>query len=473
MHLSGKRVATSDRDIQTALPPRWAGRAVYGSVVLASAVATGLVVCQYAFDLLPALQLPGPVWAICAFLFLIVLVQGLLLAVIMHQRHTPARRALQAAAHYRALCDLSPDMITRHDADGRICYASPAVMGLLGYTPQMLLGYAPLDLVHADDLAAFRTMRTAVRNGQAVELEVRLRHADGHYVWTAVHVSPVPGGRGNAAGTVAVCHDITAMKTRESQLLAACGQAEATNQAKTLFFANMSHELRTPLNAILGFSDVMIQELFGPLGASRYMEYSRLIHESGSHLLELVNSVLDLSKIEAGKLEILEEVFDLAPVVDSALRFVRLAAERAEVRLVTDIDPAAAEICADRRALGQMLVNLFSNAVKFTPAGGEVCLTARRRDAGIEIAVSDTGSGIAPADLKRLGRPFEQTRDAAGKEGTGLGLALVKAYAAMHGGDVILQSAPGVGTTVRLVFPHGAVKSCAYPPSVSPLRTVA
>lgn len=474
MHLSGKRVATSDREIQTALPSRWVGGAVYGIIVPVSAAGAVLAFSQYAFNLIPALQLPGPVWAVIALLFFIVFLQGGLIGLMMHQRRKRPGLSLQLAARYRALCDISPDMITRHDADGRIRYASPATAALLGYAPEALVGRAPTDLVHAEDLAAFQTMRNALVAGQTAELEMRLRRADASYVWVAAHVCPVPGRRRNHAGTVAVCRDITAVKERESQLIAACGQAEAANQAKTLFFAHMSHELRTPLNAILGFSDVMVQEMFGPLGASRYMEYSRLIHESGSHLLELINSVLDLSKIEAGKLEILEEEFDLAPVVESALRFIRLAAERAGVRLVTDIDPAAAEIRADRRALGQMLINLFSNAVKFTPTGGEVCLTARRRDTGIEIAVSDTGSGIAPADLKRLGRPFEQTRDAAGKEGTGLGLALVKAYAAMHGGDVILQSALGVGTTVRLVFPHGVVKSSVYPPHAVPaLRTVA
>lgn len=251
-------------------------------------------------------------------------------------------------------------------------------------------------------------------------------------------------------------------------------EAETANASKTAFLANMSHELRTPLNAILGFSEVMIQQMFGPLGASRYMEYSRLIHESGSHLLELINSVLDLSKIEAGKLEIMEEAFDLNDCVDQVLHFVRIAAERAEIHLVIDIDPAAAEVFADRRAVGQMLINLFSNAVKYTPAGGEVCLTARRREKGIEIAVSDTGTGIAPADIRRLGKPFEQTRSASGKEGTGLGLALVKAYAQLHGGEVILQSVVGVGTTVRLIFPRGACAgSTATSAAPEGLRTVA
>ncbi len=147
--------------------------------------------------------------------------------------------------------------------------------------------------------------------------------------------------------------------------------AMSASRAKSRFLANMSHELRTPLNAIIGFSEVMSREMFGPVGP-RYQEYSRLIHESGSHLLELINGVLDMSKIEAGKFELAEEVCDLDEIVASAVRFVRLAAERGRVALKTEIAPEAHMIFADRRAIKQVLVNLLSNGVKYTPAGGEV-----------------------------------------------------------------------------------------------------
>jgi len=222
----------------------------------------------------------------------------------------------------------------------------------------------------------------------------------------------------------------------------------------------MSHELRTPLNAIIGFSEVMTREMFGSLGP-RYQEYSRLIHESGAHLLDLINSVLDMSKIEAGKFELHEELFDLEETAESAVRFLNMPAERAGVAVKLQVAPGARLVFADRRAVKQILVNLLSNGVKYTPPGGEVRVTARAPDAGlgIEIIVSDNGTGISRQDLDRLGRPFEQVENAEtrAKEGTGLGLALVKSLAQMHGGDAQIDSVLGEGTTVAVRLPHAAV----------------
>jgi cell cycle sensor histidine kinase DivJ len=221
----------------------------------------------------------------------------------------------------------------------------------------------------------------------------------------------------------------------------------------------MSHELRTPLNAIIGFSEVMAHEMFGALGSPRYLEYSRLIHESGNHLLELINGILDMSKIEAGKFELSEEVFDLAEVAEASVRFLKLPAERAGVAIKTAIAPGAKLIFADKRAIKQILVNLLSNGVKFTPRGGEVRVRAALDGRGIEIAVADTGMGISKKDLERLGKPFEQVEDehVRGKEGTGLGLSLVKALTAMHGGEAVLESTLGEGTVVRISLPYAAV----------------
>jgi cell cycle sensor histidine kinase DivJ len=220
----------------------------------------------------------------------------------------------------------------------------------------------------------------------------------------------------------------------------------------------MSHELRTPLNAIIGFSEVMTREIFGPVGSARYQEYARLIHESGGHLLELINGVLDMSKIEAGKFELYEELFDLEEAASSAIRFVSHAAERGGVAVTLKIAPEAKAIFADKRAVKQMLVNLISNGVKFTPRGGSVTVTAHVKD-GIILAVSDTGTGIAKSDLEKLGKPFAQVEGARtrAKEGTGLGLALVKALAGMHGGGMVMQSALGEGTTVLLRLPYAMV----------------
>jgi cell cycle sensor histidine kinase DivJ len=203
----------------------------------------------------------------------------------------------------------------------------------------------------------------------------------------------------------------------------------------------------------------MSHEMFGPLGGPRYLEYSRLVHESGGHLLELINSILDMSKIEAGKFELTEEIFDLLETVNAAARFVKIQAERAGVLLKTLVAPDAQMIFADQRAVKQVLVNLLSNGVKFTPRGGAVTVAVTRDRCGIEIAVSDTGVGISPKDLERLGEPFEQVEGEhrRTKEGTGLGLALVKAFAEMHGGEAQMESLLGEGTTVRVRLPYGAV----------------
>ena len=228
--------------------------------------------------------------------------------------------------------------------------------------------------------------------------------------------------------------------------------ADANATGKSRFLANMSHELRTPLNAIMGFSDIMKTKMFGDLPA-RYAEYAELIHESGRHLTDLINDVLDMSKIEAERYTLTREVFDAREAVNAALRLVRLQADDAGVVLrgLSPSDPLMVD--ADRRALKQIVLNLVSNALKFTPRGGSVTVTAQPVRGQFELVVSDTGVGIAKDDLERLGRPFEQAGDAEHKaQGTGLGLSLVQAFARLHGGEMNIESelGEGVAVTVRL-----------------------
>jgi cell cycle sensor histidine kinase DivJ len=264
---------------------------------------------------------------------------------------------------------------------------------------------------------------------------------------------------GKPADIVAVTRDISERKLQELALIEARDAAQEASTAKSRFLANMSHELRTPLNAVIGFSEVMTHEMFGPVGSPRYLEYARLIHESGSHLLELINGILDMSKIEAGKFDLSEELFDLEDVGGQAVRFVKMQSDRKGVGLKIAIANDAKTIFADKRAIKQMLINLVTNGVKFTPRGGEVRVKAYRDAGGIAIAVSDTGVGISAADLKRLGKPFEQAEGALTRtqEGTGLGLALVKALSSMHGGEARIDSTLGEGTTVTLQLPYAAV----------------
>jgi cell cycle sensor histidine kinase DivJ len=230
------------------------------------------------------------------------------------------------------------------------------------------------------------------------------------------------------------------------------GQAEAQARAKSRFLANMSHELRTPLNAIIGFSDIMRAKMFGEL-PGKYGEYAELIHESGRHLMDLINDILDVSKIEAERYTLSREVFDAREAVNAALRLMRLQADDAGVQLRGVLTSSPLVVDADRRALKQIVLNLVSNALKFTPREGSVTVTIGAVGGAFELVVADTGVGIAKEDLERLGRPFEQAGDTAQKaQGTGLGLSLVKALARLHGGELVIESALGEGAafTVRL-----------------------
>ncbi len=439
------------------------GRPAVVRAGLAAGAALVVVAGVQALGALPASRLlyPGalPLWEIYACSMLAALVQAVLIAAAAQDRQRAAdAAAAQGAAMYRFLADNAMDLITRHSPDGRIRFASPATSALLGRLPDEIIGQAMPNIVHPDDLDAVQAaLMESSYHGRAGSAEVRLRHREGHFVWAEIRCRPARESAGEPADIVAVTRDISQRKAQEAALVEARDAALAANRAKSRFLANMSHELRTPLNAIIGFSEVMTREMFGPVGP-RYQEYSRLIHESGAHLLDLINSVLDMSKIEAGKFELAEELFDLGDVAESAVRFLRIPAERAGVALKLDIAPSARLVFADRRAVKQILVNLLSNGVKYTPPGGTVTVTARP-EKGIEITVRDTGTGISKTDLERLGQPFEQVENAEvrAKEGTGLGLALVKALAALHGGEAVLASALGEGTSVTVRLPNAAV----------------
>ncbi|WP_337188902.1 ATP-binding protein [Phenylobacterium sp.] len=235
-------------------------------------------------------------------------------------------------------------------------------------------------------------------------------------------------------------------------------RAEQASQAKSDFLANMSHELRTPLNAINGFSEIMAGEMYGPMGDARYRDYARDILSSGQHLLALINDILDMSKIEAGKLALRFEPVCLEEIAEDALRLVRNRADAAGLSLVLDFVDLP-DVEADHRALKQVLLNLLSNAIKFTPRGGRVTVRAELRDdplgQRVRIGVQDTGIGISPQDLERLARPFEQVESQHSKttQGTGLGLALTKSLVEMHGGLLDLKSAPGQGTLASFALP--------------------
>ncbi|HET8728133.1 MAG TPA: sensor histidine kinase [Alphaproteobacteria bacterium] len=244
----------------------------------------------------------------------------------------------------------------------------------------------------------------------------------------------------------------------QEELRAAKETAETANRAKSRFLASMSHELRTPLNAILGFSEVIRDQMFGPIGQRRYVEYAKDIHDSGGHLLDLVNDVLDLSKIEAGKFELYLETVSVGRSIEEAANLLARRAEERGIELVRHNDPQLAPIQADRRALKQMLLNLLSNALKFTPNGGRITIAARQENGMVAVIVADTGIGIPAHDLEKVMLPFEESgrRRPDDAQGAGLGLPIVKALIEMHHGRLQLDSVEGRGTTATLYFPGSA-----------------
>ncbi|MGZ5921205.1 MAG: sensor histidine kinase [Rhizomicrobium sp.] len=230
--------------------------------------------------------------------------------------------------------------------------------------------------------------------------------------------------------------------------------AEGSNMAKANFLANMSHELRTPLNAILGFSEIIKSAAFGPIG-SNYREYAGDIHSSGAHLLSLINEVLDLSKLEAGQFELVEQHVNLVDLVESSTRFVEPQAQKGHVGLSHSIEPAVSLIRADERRMRQILINILANAVKFTPPGGQVGLAVRRTGKGLLIQISDTGIGIPADKIEMAMEPFSQVEAGANRhyQGTGLGLPLAKRLVELHGGSLSLESEVSLGTVVSILLP--------------------
>jgi signal transduction histidine kinase len=227
------------------------------------------------------------------------------------------------------------------------------------------------------------------------------------------------------------------------------------SRAKSDFLARMSHELRSPLNAILGFSEVIADRVFGAEGVERYQDYARNIHEAGGHLLELINDILDLSKVEAGELHLTLEPIELKELIKGSVLLMTPIAEKRGVQLVVDLGRSPLSLVADRRRLRQMVVNLVSNAIKFTLAGGTVMVTAHQDQGNIVIDVADSGIGMTPEQVKVALQPFGQvaTDSPYAQVGTGLGLPIVESLVKLHGGRLDINSTPNVGTTATLTLP--------------------
>ena len=246
----------------------------------------------------------------------------------------------------------------------------------------------------------------------------------------------------------------TELSDANEKYLAEKQRAEAANKAKSEFLANMSHELRTPLNAILGFSEILLAGMFGPVGSPKYEEYAKDIHESGKHLLNVINDILDMSKIEAGQMKIRCETIDLCPLIEESMRLTAIPAEEKNITVEQRVEPGLS-VVADRRAIKQILLNILSNAVKFTDDGGRIALRARQVEGAVIVSIVDTGIGIPKSALGKIGNPFEQVQSqyAKSKGGSGLGLAISRSLVALHGGSLKIRSREGQGTVVSLRIP--------------------
>jgi cell cycle sensor histidine kinase DivJ len=405
------------------------------------------------------------------------------LAVMVQLVHRHSQSSVRAGEdRYRLLAENATDMITQHDEKGRVLFASFAAQQLFGESAQKIAGDGLFERVHVADRPAYLTaLSRSFVNNEPIAVEFRIRRAGGvepaRYVWVEMRCRPLRAEDTalDRPGIVAVTRDISDRKAQEAEVLRTRDEAESASMAKTQFLANMSHELRTPLNAVIGFSEILNQELFGAIGEARYRDYARLIHESGQHLLNVVNDILDMSKIEAGKFKIVKEPFDVASLVKSCCELMRHTAEQRSLSLIMDVSPGIPELPADKRACKQMLINLISNAIKFTDPGGWVRVSARRVDQTVEFTVADNGIGIAEADLPKLGKPFVQANNSYDRsyDGAGLGLSVVKGLARLHGGRLELNSSLGRGTNATIVLPLEGTGESERAPMEQPAASAA
>ena len=383
----------------------------------------------------------------------------------------------RASRRIRGILTSMVDAVVTIDARGRIETFNPAAERMFGYTEAEVVGKSVGILIpetyrmdHDRYMSGYRPDVGSRIIGNDREVLALRRDGTTFPMNLAVSELRLDGtqkdgdqkdgdGSGGPRVFVGVIRDITKRKQQEAEILASKSQAEMANRAKSEFLANMSHELRTPLNAIIGFSEILDSEFFGKLN-ERQKSCAKDIHDGGKHLLDIVNAVLDMSKIEAGRYELTEEVIDPGEAMAQCVMMVRDRAQSNGVELRNTLAGGIPNVWVDRRAFKQVLLNLLSNAVKFTPAGGSVTVSAGiGEDGGLSLTVADTGIGIAKEFMEHLFQPFRQADNSASRqyEGTGLGLSISKNFMELHGGSLTCTSELGVGTTMTVRLPADRV----------------
>jgi len=366
----------------------------------------------------------------------------------------------QSEERYRDLYENAPNAYCSISyKNGAILQFNHGLCQLLGFEAEEIESMSVFDL-YADTLEGLPKAKQIFENvksgGLINEPELQMRKKNGDVIWVSISVNPIHDKSGKVVESRTIVTDINKRKLAEEAMKKAKQEADEASQTKSRFLAHMSHELRTPLNAIIGFSDSIRQKTFGEIGNEKYEEYVGNIHESGEHLLDLINDILDVSAIEAGRLELNESAVDIREASSASFRLVNARAEQGDVVLKNELTSDLPRIYADERRIKQILVNLLVNAVKFTPPGGTVTLGGGLDgDGALFLHVSDTGVGIAEDDLPKAIEPFSPlTVSLSGeREGTGLGLNLSRSLVQLHGGQLELESEKDVGTKVIVRLP--------------------
>ncbi len=401
-----------------------------------------------------AVELP-PIW-----LSMLALIYAISVAWrIQASRDGENERLVNENINLATISQSTTDLITRNCRNGSTLFASPAARALTGVGPKELIGAGLFEKTHLQDRIIFlKAISDAVHTGRNQTCEIRIRYkgvADQLWKKTRIVIRLTSNIETGATEVICTIRDISLESDLKAELEKVSKRSDQFSQSQRQFLAKMSHELRTPLNAVVGFSDVLQQELFGSLPHERHHEYVNLIHESGQHLLCVVNDLLDISRIEAGKYELALSTFDFDSVVASTINMLQPLAAKKSIELTYDVNSGLDEITADRRSCQQILINLVTNAIKFSHHGGKVLIKVKPFGRSFKIQVLDEGVGIASDFLPKIGEPFLQadTGNSREFEGSGLGVSIVKGLVDLHHGEFKIQSTEGAGTTVTVTLP--------------------
>jgi len=396
------------------------------------------------------------------------------------QRHNHAEETRKR--RYKVLAETLGDLVAFLDRTGGVDFVSANCEAMLGLAPRELQGRGFFEHIHVADRPAFlKAIADAALCEATIVVTLRLRAAQPAersgspvFLWIELRARRfVQEGLQN--GVAAILRDVTQAKRHEEALESARSAAEEVSLSKDQFLANVSHELRTPLNAIIGFAEMLGNPELTPNDPAKQREYAEIIRQSGQHLLAVVNTILDMSKLQSGSFDIVPEAFEMPPLIDLCCDMVKLKASEGSVELVRAYPSRLEEIIGDKRACKQILINLISNAVKFTPARGRVTVSAEPEGNWLMIRVADTGIGIDAKHLARLGDPFFQAGASYDRayEGTGLGLSVVRGLVGLHGGAIGIESEPGKGTCVSVRLPLDCRSSAVKPRRSATIDTIA